>query len=34
MQNFIQVQQAEMVFDTRKGRFHALRDINLSVAKG
>jgi nitrate/nitrite transport system ATP-binding protein len=34
MQNFIQVQQAEMVFDTKKGRFHALRDINLSVAKG
>src|SRR5437867_6705783 len=34
MKNFIQVQQAEMVFDTRKGRFHALRDINLSVAKG
>src|SRR5881396_1630636 len=34
MKDFIQVQQAEMVFDTRKGRFHALRDINLSVAKG
>jgi nitrate/nitrite transport system ATP-binding protein len=34
MQNFIQVQQAEMVFDTKKGRFHALRDINLGVAKG
>src|SRR5437867_10025595 len=34
MKNFIQVQQAEMVFDTRKGRFHALRDINLTVTKG
>jgi nitrate/nitrite transport system ATP-binding protein len=34
MQNFIQVQDAEMVFDTRKGRFHALKQINLSVARG
>jgi nitrate/nitrite transport system ATP-binding protein len=34
MKNFIQVQRAEMVFTTRKGRFHALRDINLDVAKG
>jgi nitrate/nitrite transport system ATP-binding protein len=34
MKNFIQVQNAEMVFDTRKGRFHALREINLNVAKG
>jgi len=34
MQNFIQVQNADMVFITRKGRFHALRDINLSVDKG
>ena len=34
MQNFIQVQNAEMVFTTKKGRFHALRDINLTVAKG
>ncbi|KQW00415.1 ABC transporter ATP-binding protein [Rhizobacter sp. Root1221] len=32
--NFIQVQNAEMVFHTRKGRFHALREINLNVAKG
>ncbi len=32
--NFIQVQGAEMVFDTRKGRFHALRDIHLAVARG
>ncbi|MBX3624560.1 MAG: ABC transporter ATP-binding protein [Rhizobacter sp.] len=34
MKNFIQVQQAEMVFNTKKGRFHALRDINLDVAQG
>jgi len=31
---FIKVEHAEMVFDTRKGRFHALRDINLTVAQG
>jgi nitrate/nitrite transport system ATP-binding protein len=34
MKNFIQVQQAEMVFTTKKGRFHALREINLDVAQG
>ena len=34
MNNFIEVQKAEMVFETKKGRFHALRDINLTVAKG
>ena len=34
MKNFIEVQHAEMVFSTRKGRFHVLRDINLCVAKG
>ena len=34
MKNFIQVQGAEMVFNTKKGRFHALREINLNVAKG
>ena len=32
--NFIQVQNAEMVFNTKKGRFHALREIHLNVAKG
>jgi nitrate/nitrite transport system ATP-binding protein len=31
---FIDVRDAEMVFDTRKGRFHALHDINLTVARG
>ena len=34
MNSFIQVENAEMVFVTRKGRFHALRDINLNVEKG
>ncbi|WP_372525819.1 ABC transporter ATP-binding protein [Piscinibacter sp.] len=34
MKNFIDVHNAEMVFSTRKGRFHALRDINLTVTKG
>ena len=33
-EHFIQVEKAEMVFETRKGRFHALRDINLTVAQG
>ena len=26
---FIDVNHAEMVFETRKGRFHALREIDL-----
>jgi len=34
MQNFIEVQNAEMVFVTKKGRFHALHAIDLAVAKG
>jgi nitrate/nitrite transport system ATP-binding protein len=34
MHNFIHVQNAEMVFETKKVRFHALREINLTVAKG
>jgi len=34
MTAFIQVENVEMVFTTRKGRFHALRDIQLSVAEG
>ena len=33
-QKFIEVQGAEMRFDTRKGSFHALTDINLTVAQG
>jgi len=31
---FIEVQSAEMVFNTKKGQFHALRDINLQVQRG
>jgi nitrate/nitrite transport system ATP-binding protein len=31
---FIKVEGAEMVFDSRKGRFHALRQIDLAVAEG
>jgi nitrate/nitrite transport system ATP-binding protein len=31
---FIEVQHAEMVFETRKGRFHALANVNLTVAQG
>jgi nitrate/nitrite transport system ATP-binding protein len=34
MNHFIDIQGVEMVFATRKGRFHALRDIDLSVDKG
>ena len=34
MRRFIEVQHVEMVFKTRKSRFHALRDINLTVNKG
>ena len=34
MNSFIQVENAEMVFVTRNARFHALRDINLTVEKG
>ena len=34
MKPFIQVQDAEMVFTTRKGRFHALQNVNLNVQRG
>jgi nitrate/nitrite transport system ATP-binding protein len=34
MKSFIDVHDAEMVFSTKKGQFHALREINLAVAKG
>ena len=34
MKAFIEVQSVEMVFTTKKGRFHALREIDLTVAKG
>ena len=32
--DFIKVENVEMVFSTKKGSFHALRDIQLGVAKG
>ncbi|MGC4060080.1 MAG: ABC transporter ATP-binding protein [Aquabacterium sp.] len=34
MSQFIDIQNAEMVFHTKKGRFHALREINLGIDKG
>ena len=34
MKAFIEVQSAEMVFNTKKGQFHALREINLAVQRG
>jgi nitrate/nitrite transport system ATP-binding protein len=34
MTAFIDISQTEMVFNTKKGRFHALRDINLQINKG
>ncbi|WP_157264540.1 ABC transporter ATP-binding protein [Azohydromonas aeria] len=34
MHNFISIEGAEMVFDTKKGRFHALQGINLKIAEG
>ena len=34
MTAFIDISQVEMVFDTNKGRFHALREINLQIKKG
>ena len=34
MNHYIEVQNVEMVFSTKKGRFHALKDIDLEVEKG
>ena len=34
MQKYVQIENANMVFDTRKGRFVALQNINLNVAQG
>ena len=34
MTAFIDISQAEMVFNTQKGRFHALREINLQINQG
>ncbi|MFZ6846447.1 ABC transporter ATP-binding protein [Undibacterium sp. RuTC16W] len=33
-QKYIEINQVEMMFNTKKGSFHALRDINLKVRKG
>ncbi|MDY7577931.1 ABC transporter ATP-binding protein [Herbaspirillum sp. RTI4] len=33
-EKFININQVEMVFHTKKGDFHALRDIDLTVGKG
>ena len=33
-ERFIDIDHVEMVFSTKKGRFHALRDINLRVRQG
>jgi nitrate/nitrite transport system ATP-binding protein len=34
MASFIEIDRVEMVFSTRKGRFHALRQIDLAVEQG
>jgi nitrate/nitrite transport system ATP-binding protein len=34
MNRFIQIQNVEMMFTTKKGRFHALREIDLTVEQG
>ena len=34
LNRFIDINAVEMVFHTKKGSFHALRDIKLSVKKG
>ncbi len=34
MTAFIDIHGAEMTFNTKKGQFHALRDINLKINKG
>ncbi len=34
MEKYVQVENVRMVFNTKKGPFVALRDINLSVSQG
>ena len=34
MDKFIQIQQVDQTFKTKKGLFPALREINLTIAKG
>jgi nitrate/nitrite transport system ATP-binding protein len=33
-EKFVQVDNVGMVFDTKKGRFHALKDISLNIGQG
>ena len=34
MEKFVSLENVEMRFRTRKGEFHALRDVNLQIARG
>ena len=34
MEKYVQIENASMVFDTKKGPFVALQNINLNVAQG
>ena len=34
MQSYLQIEDAKMVFDTKKGKFTALTDVNLNVNEG
>ena len=34
MEKFVQIERVGQTFDTKKGKFVALRDINLNIAKG
>jgi nitrate/nitrite transport system ATP-binding protein len=34
MEKYVQIENVQMTFDTRKGPFVALRDINLNIAQG
>jgi ABC-type oligopeptide transport system ATPase subunit len=34
MHNYLHIENAKMVFDTKKGKFTALTDINLNVKQG
>jgi nitrate/nitrite transport system ATP-binding protein len=34
MEKFVQIERVGQTFDTKKGKFVALRDIDLNIAKG
>ncbi|MCE5181581.1 MAG: ABC transporter ATP-binding protein, partial [Betaproteobacteria bacterium] len=34
MEKYVQIENVRMVFNTKKGPFVALRDINLNIAQG